>query len=87
MTSIDVMVQQNGFPLLFAKKITETATAFTEEEIRVVWKAKNVVSDAKSILGVMALEVISGTTLTITAQGPREQEAAEKLVELIIQNR
>ncbi|MEV5027461.1 HPr family phosphocarrier protein [Paenibacillus sp. LPE1-1-1.1] len=86
MTSIDVTVQQNGFPLLFAKKITDMAATFTEEEIRVIWQAKNIISDAKSILGVMALEVISGSVLTITAQGPREHEAAEKLVELIRQN-
>ncbi|MEK4439307.1 HPr family phosphocarrier protein [Paenibacillus sp. FSL K6-2862] len=86
MTSIEVTVQQSGFPLLFAKQFTETAAAFIEEEIRVIWPTKNIISDAKSILGVMALEVITGTTLTITAQGPKEQVAAEKLAELIRQN-
>lgn len=83
MTSKDVVVQQNGFPVVFAKYFTELAASFSTEEIRVVWPGKNIISDAKSILGLMALDVTKGTALTLTAEGPNEAKAIEALYALI----
>lgn len=40
-------------------------------------------ANAKSILSVLALGVTKGTEITITAQGPDEKEAVNKLIELI----
>ncbi|MBX6352898.1 MAG: HPr family phosphocarrier protein [Thermoflavifilum sp.] len=39
--------------------------------------------DLKSILGVMSLAVMAGDTVTLRAEGPDEQEALTRLVELI----
>ncbi len=40
-------------------------------------------ANAKSILAVLALGITKGTEITITAQGPDEEEAVSKLAELI----
>jgi phosphocarrier protein len=39
--------------------------------------------DGKSILGLVTLGAIAGSTLVITADGPDEEEAARALVELV----
>ncbi|KFZ39670.1 MULTISPECIES: HPr family phosphocarrier protein [Thermoactinomyces] len=39
--------------------------------------------NAKSIMGIMSLAVSRGTEITITAEGSDEEEAVEKLVELV----
>jgi phosphotransferase system HPr (HPr) family protein len=39
--------------------------------------------NAKSILGVLSLGISKGTEITISAQGPDEEEAVSKLTELI----
>lgn len=39
--------------------------------------------NAKSILAVLSLGISKGTEITISAQGPDEEEAVSKLVELI----
>ena len=38
---------------------------------------------AKSLLGVLSLGIIKGTTITLIADGPDENEAIEGLVQLI----
>ncbi|AJY74804.1 HPr family phosphocarrier protein [Paenibacillus beijingensis] len=81
MTTKEIIMRQNGFHVLFAKKLTTAAASF-ESEIRIVWQAKNVISDAKSILGVMALDVTKGTPVTLTAEGPDEERAVEELAVL-----
>ncbi|AEI39948.1 HPr family phosphocarrier protein [Paenibacillus mucilaginosus] len=65
-------VRRQGFHVILAKQFTELAASFASEEIRVVWPARNIISDAKSILGVMAL----------TAEGPEEDRAVEALAAL-----
>ncbi len=40
-------------------------------------------ANAKSLLGVLSLGVTKGVTVTISADGPDEEEAVNKLVELI----
>ena len=39
--------------------------------------------NAKSILAVLSLGISKGTEITISAQGPDEEEAVSKLVELV----
>lgn len=43
-------------------------------------------ANAKSILAVLSLGVSKGTEIIISAQGPDEEEAVNKLVELIQSN-
>lgn len=42
--------------------------------------------NAKSLLGVLSLGIIKGTTITIYAEGEDEAEAVDTLVELISSN-
>lgn len=42
--------------------------------------------NAKSLLGVLSLGIVRGTTITISAEGEDEQQAVEALVELISAN-
>ena len=39
--------------------------------------------NAKSLLGVLSLGIVKGTTITLEADGPDEKEAVEALVKLI----
>lgn len=39
--------------------------------------------NAKSLLGVLSLGIVKGTTITLIADGADEKEAVDKLVELI----
>ncbi|AFH60786.1 HPr family phosphocarrier protein [Paenibacillus caseinilyticus] len=75
-------VRRQGFHVILAKQFTELAASFASEEIRVVWPARNIISDAKSILGVMALDVSAGDVLELTAEGPEEDRAVEALAAL-----
>ncbi|ANY66150.1 hypothetical protein BBD42_06510 [Paenibacillus sp. BIHB 4019] len=81
MKSHDTLTKQNGFNVLFAKEFTTLASSF-ESEIRVIWQAKNIISDGKSILGLMALDIMKGTPIKLTAEGPDEDQAIEKLAAL-----
>ncbi|AIQ11956.1 HPr family phosphocarrier protein [Paenibacillus durus] len=74
MKTKEIIVHHGGFNVVFAKKLTSAAEQFASQ-IRIVWEAKNIVSDAKSILGVMALDVAKGTAITLTAEGPDEEQA------------
>ena len=61
-------------------KITQLASKFKCE----VWMAKGDRRiNAKSIMGVMMLAAAKGSTITIEADGPDENEAAEALQALI----
>ena len=42
--------------------------------------------NAKSLLGVLSLGVVKGTSINLIADGPDEKEAVEALVELIASN-
>ena len=42
--------------------------------------------NAKSLLGVLSLGIVKGTTITISAEGKDEEEAIDALVELISTN-
>lgn len=42
--------------------------------------------NAKSLLGVLSLGIVKGTTITLIADGADEKEAIDKLVELIGSN-
>lgn len=39
--------------------------------------------NAKSLLGVLSLGIIKGTTITLSAEGPDEEDAVNGLVDLI----
>ncbi|HEY4389788.1 MAG TPA: HPr family phosphocarrier protein [Paenibacillus sp.] len=81
MQAIKVKMPSDGFHVLLAKQISVSAAA-TQSEIRIIWDDHNIISDAKSILGVMAMEAKRGTILTLTFDGPDEEQAMELLSSL-----
>jgi len=66
-----------------AAKFVEMARRFNSE-IRVISNGGS--ADAKSILQVLALGVRRGTEITLTADGPDEEEALAALCALIEEN-
>ena len=42
--------------------------------------------NAKSLLGVLSLGIVKGTSISLIADGPDEKEAVEALIELISSN-
>jgi phosphocarrier protein HPr len=63
-----------------AARFVHLATRFTSQ-IHVARDAK--VMDGKSIMGILLLAAARGTTLTITAEGPDEENAVRSLTELV----
>lgn len=84
MVSKTIVMPTDGFHVLFAKAFTNAAASY-ESELRVVWPARNIISDAKSILGIMALDATKGTEIVITADGPDEEAALETLGKLLLE--
>ena len=60
---------------LHARPATFKASIWVEKEDRRV--------NAKSLLGVLSLGIVGGTTIRIIADGADEKEAVESLVELV----
>jgi phosphocarrier protein len=60
-----------------------TATKF-KSELTLLKGEKRV--NAKSIMGVLSMGITKGTVITISAEGPDEEEAAGALLELIKSN-
>ena len=76
-----VVVQlETGLHARPAALFVQEANKFSSE-IFVIKGNKKV--NAKSIMGIMSLAVSRGTEITITAEGADEEEALEKLVELV----
>ena len=77
--SVEV-VNEAGIHARPAAEIVKLAAKF-KSEIMVVRDDLEV--NAKSIMGVMMLAAECGSSITIRAQGPDAQQAAEALVELV----
>lgn len=81
MTSQAVVVSnQLGLHARAAARFVHLATRFTAQ-VRVARDAK--VMDGKSIMGILLLAAARGTTLTISADGPDEQDAVAALAQLV----
>ncbi len=84
MFSKDVIVQnQVGLHARPATFFIQKANNFKSN----IWVSKDDRKvNAKSLLGVLSLGIIKGTSITIVADGEDEEEAANTLVELIASN-
>ena len=74
------IINKLGLHARAAAKFVTLASGF-ESEVQVALKDNQV--NGKSIMGVMMLAAAKGTQLDIMVEGPDEQEAIEKLCELI----
>ena len=75
-----VVVNRLGLHARPSARLTAAASKFRSE----VWLSKGSRRiNAKSIMGVMMLAAAKGSTITIEADGPDENEAAEALQALI----
>ncbi|MGE3956353.1 MAG: HPr family phosphocarrier protein [Vicinamibacterales bacterium] len=82
MTSRDVtIVNRLGMHARAAAKFVHLAATF---QSRVVVSRQGREMDGKSIMGLLLLAAARGTLITITADGPDEQAAADALVELVV---
>jgi phosphotransferase system HPr (HPr) family protein len=82
LTRRDVVVRNEvGLHLRSASTFVRLASKF-KAQIR-VGTAEVAAVDGKSILGLVTLGAALGTTLTITADGPDEREAADALAQLV----
>jgi phosphocarrier protein HPr len=74
------IVNKLGLHARASAKLTQLAAKFQSE----VWMARNKKRvNAKSIMGVMMLAAGKGSTVTLEADGPDEQECFAALTELI----
>ena len=63
-----------------AKKAGQNAKAFKQAQEQALEQ------NAKSLLGVLSLGIVKGTSINLIADGPDEKEAVEALIELISSN-
>ncbi len=84
MVSKEIVVQnQVGLHARPATFFIQKATEFKSS----IWVTKDDRRiNAKSLLGVLSLGVTRGTTITVTADGPDEQDAVDALDALIASN-
>ncbi|MDP1568561.1 MAG: HPr family phosphocarrier protein [Vicinamibacterales bacterium] len=81
MTSRDVTIRnQLGLHARAAARFVHLATRY-QSQIRVGRDGRTM--DGKSIMGILLLAASWGTTITITADGPDEVDAAEALAALV----
>jgi phosphocarrier protein len=81
MTSREVtVVNQLGLHARAAARFVNLATRFSAQ-IRVGRDARTM--DGKSIMGILLLAAARGTTITISADGPDEEDAVRTLVHLV----
>ena len=81
MTSHTVtIVNQLGMHARAAAKFVHLATRF-QAQVRVARETRQM--DGKSIMGILLLAAACGSTITISADGPDEQAAAEALTALV----
>lgn len=77
-----MIVNKLGLHARAAAKFVVLASEF-EADVQVRRGAKRV--NGKSIMGVMMLAAAKGTTIEVTADGPDEQAALERLEDLVRQ--
>ena len=81
MVSKEVIVRcESG---LHNKQATYFVQKANEFESSIWLEAQNRKMNAKSLLGVLSLGVTKGVSVTISADGPDEEEAVNTLVEMI----
>lgn len=82
MTRIELVVNNpTGLHARPAAVIAKKAGSFA---CKVTLAANGKTADAKSLLGIMGLGVTDGTTVTLTADGPDEQECIAALSALML---
>ena len=74
------ITEEAGIHARPASVLVSNAGKFSSE-INLVYKEKK--ANLKSIMGVMALGIKKGETVKITAEGPDEEQAIEKLTDLL----
>jgi len=74
-----VVSNQLGLHARAAAKIVKTASAYRAQ---INLEADGQVADAKSILGILTLACPMGSIITVTAQGPDEEDAVSAITGL-----
>ncbi|EXX87920.1 serine kinase [Paenibacillus darwinianus] len=83
MKSIQLTIRNEaGFHIRPAQLFTEKAGAF-ESTVTLRPEGSDTVADGKSILNLMTLGLEKGSVITLSADGPDEEQAIEQLSELV----
>ena len=80
-----IMRCPQGFHLRPAQVLMETATKFSSKII-LKKNGSEIETDAKSILGLMSLGLGNGESVTVTVDGPDEQQTMEEVQKLFETN-
>jgi phosphocarrier protein HPr len=81
-TQTSIIQNEQGFHMRPAQLFTELANTF-QSEITMTATGEDDEINPKSILGLMALGLEKGASVTISAEGPDEAEAVAALAALI----
>lgn len=76
------ITNESGFHIRPAQLFTEKAGSF-QSDIRLKPQSMDMEVDGKSILGLMTLGLSKNDVITLTADGPDEEEAIRVLAELV----
>ncbi len=68
---------------LHARPSTRVAQIAMKYSSSILLKNGPVEADAKSVISLMMLAVVQGTTLTVTVDGPDEEEALADIIALV----
>ncbi len=81
MTEIEVeVINEKGLHARPSTRVAQIAMKYTSA---IILKNGEIEADAKSVISLMMLAVVQGTTLKITADGEDESEALEELAALV----
>ncbi len=84
MKQVDVTIPNRaGLHARPATKIVQITSAYPSCETQLCYKGE--IANAKSIMGIIALGITYKETVTLITNGPQEEEAMEKLIQLFNQ--
>jgi phosphocarrier protein HPr len=79
----DQQVRVRNVPGIHARPAAELVKHAARYKSEIFLVGNGLTINAKSIMGVMMLAAVTGTILTVRAEGPDEEEAVRGMVELI----
>jgi len=78
-----VVRSKHGLHARPSAKISEYANRVYPTKVRIVDPKSSTEADARSILTMLTLGLVSGTEARVEAEGPMEREAAEEVARII----
>ena len=74
---------QNGIHTRVSHGLSQWAITFESD---IFMTSRGITVDAKSILNILTLGIVSGTSVVVSANGADEKEAVDKIIEMFSNN-